>query len=174
MADAKNEMTLFMVKPHAYDQRHPICSHILDYPKNNKFYSDGRRSVELQLACDKTFMLDTDTAMAFYYVHRDRPFFLQLIRMITEGPSYVGIIHGPEAIMNLRQIMGATNPKSAADGTIRKKYGIDIDKNAVYGSDAPESAQWEIPFIYSTAEIIRGGLGDSKKIKGKNHVRPKA
>jgi nucleoside-diphosphate kinase len=93
-------------------------------------------------------------AEAFYAVHRERPFFGGLIKFMTEGPAIVMVIEKENAIDEWRKLMGATNPANAEDGTIRKKYATDIERNCVHGSDAPNTAAVEVPFFFSSADLL--------------------
>lgn len=93
-------------------------------------------------------------AEGFYAVHKARPFFSSLIKFMTEGPVVVLVLEAPNAIQKWRETMGATNPANAAEGTIRKRFGTSIERNCVHGSDAPETAAVEIPFFFSTAELL--------------------
>ena len=93
-------------------------------------------------------------AEAFYAVHRERPFFNGLVTFMTEGPVVVMVLEREDAIAKWRDLMGATNPANAAEGTIRKKFAENIERNSVHGSDAPETASQEIPFFFGTAELL--------------------
>jgi nucleoside-diphosphate kinase len=93
-------------------------------------------------------------AEGFYAVHRERPFFSGLVTFMTEGPVVVMVLEAENAITKWRELMGATNPANAAEGTIRKRFAANIERNAVHGSDAPETAAVEIPFFFSTAELL--------------------
>jgi len=93
-------------------------------------------------------------ARAFYAVHRERPFYDGLVRFMTEGPIVVMALERENAILGLREVMGATNPANAAEGTIRKLYATNIERNAIHGSDAPETAAAEIPFFFSSADLL--------------------
>ena len=93
-------------------------------------------------------------AEGFYGVHRERPFFASLVKFMTEGPVVVMALEAPDAIRKWRDTMGATNPANAAEGTIRKRFAQSIERNCVHGSDAPETAAIEIPFFFSTAELL--------------------
>ncbi len=90
----------------------------------------------------------------FYGVHRERPFYPSLVKFMTEGPVVVMVLEAPDAIKEWRDTMGATNPANAAAGTIRKRFAQSIERNCVHGSDAPETAAVEIPFFFSTAELL--------------------
>ena len=90
----------------------------------------------------------------FYGVHRERPFFASLVKFMTEGPVVVLVLEAPDAIRKWRDTMGATNPANAAEGTIRKKFAESIERNCVHGSDAQETAAVEIPFFFSSSEIL--------------------
>ena len=97
-------------------------------------------------------------AESFYGVHRERPFFKDLVKFMTKGPTIVQILEGEGAVAKNREVMGATDSKKAAEGTIRHKFGTDIEQNAVHGSDAPETAKQEIGFWFSGAELAALGL----------------
>ena len=90
---------------------------------------------------------------AFYAVHKDRPFYGDLVKFMTEGPVVVQVLEGEGAVAKNRQVMGATNPEKADAGTIRKEFATNIERNAVHGSDAAETAKEEIAFFFSTAEL---------------------
>ena len=93
-------------------------------------------------------------AEAFYAVHKERPFFSGLVTFMTEGPVVVLALERDGAIAKWREVMGATNPANAADGTIRKLFAENIERNSVHGSDAPETAAVEIPFFFSSVELL--------------------
>jgi|SRR5579875_643399 len=93
-------------------------------------------------------------AEAFYAVHKERPFFSGLVKFMTEGPAIVMVLEGENAITKWRELMGATNPANAAEGTIRKRFAENIERNCVHGSDAQETAAQEIPFFFSGAELL--------------------
>jgi nucleoside-diphosphate kinase len=93
-------------------------------------------------------------AEGFYAVHKERPFYGSLVMFMTEGPVVVLALEAPDAIKKWRDTMGATNPANAAEGTIRKRFAASIERNCVHGSDAPETAAVEIPFFFSTAELL--------------------
>ena len=93
-------------------------------------------------------------AEAFYLVHKERSFYGSLVEFMTSGPVLVMVLERENAIRHWRETMGATDPAKAAEGTIRKKFASGIERNAVHGSDAPETAAVEIPFFFSTAELL--------------------
>ena len=97
----------------------------------------------------KMVHLDRQQAEAFYQVHRGKPFFDSLVKFMTEGPAVPMALEREDAISKLREIMGTTDPAKAAAGTIRNKFGTDIERNAIHGSDAPETAAVEIAFFFS-------------------------
>jgi nucleoside-diphosphate kinase len=107
----------------------------------------------LRVVASKMVRLTEAQAQAFYAVHKDRPFYTGLVKFMTEGPVVVQVLEGEGAIAKNREVMGATNPEKAAAGTIRKEFAADIERNAVHGSDAPETAREEIAFFFSTAEL---------------------
>ena len=98
--------------------------------------------------------LTKQQGMDFYAVHKERPFFTGLVNFISSGPVLVQVLEGENAIAKNREIMGATNPADAANGTIRKEFAASIDENAVHGSDSPETARQEIDFFFRTHEIF--------------------
>ena len=107
----------------------------------------------LRVVASKMVRLTQAQAQAFYAVHKERPFYAGLVKFMTEGPVVVQVLEGEGAIAKNREVMGATDPGKAADGTIRKLCGTNIERNAVHGSDAPETAKEEIAFFFSTAEL---------------------
>ena len=97
--------------------------------------------------------MSKSVAEGFYFVHRERPFFGDLTDFMSSGPCVVLVLEGENAILRNREIMGATNPADAAEGTLRKLYASSIDNNAVHGSDSPENAEIEINYFFNTFEI---------------------
>ena len=97
--------------------------------------------------------MSQEQAQGFYAVHKARPFFGDLVRFMTSGPCVVMAIEGENAIGKYREVMGATDSKKAAPGTIRAKYGTDIEKNAVHGSDSPDNAKVELSYFFTGAEL---------------------
>ncbi len=93
-------------------------------------------------------------AQGFYAVHRERPFFPGLVKFMTEGPIIVMALERENAIAGLREVMGATNPEKADPGTIRKEFATNIERNCIHGSDAPETAEVELRFFFSTSELL--------------------
>ncbi len=102
----------------------------------------------------KMIRLSKQQAEGFYEVHKQRPFFGGLVTFMTEGPVVVMVLEREDAIKHWRQVMGATNPEKADEGTIRKKFAKNIERNSVHGSDAPETAAIEIPFFFSMSELL--------------------
>ncbi len=98
--------------------------------------------------------LTTAQAEAFYAVHHDKPFFGGLVRFMTEGPVMVMALEREDAIRKWREVMGATNPANAAEGTIRRRFATNVERNCVHGSDAPETAETEVRFFFRTAELV--------------------
>jgi len=93
-------------------------------------------------------------AQGFYAVHRQKPFFVGLVKFMTEGPIVVMALERENAVQKLRQVMGPTNPKDAPEGTIRKRFAADIERNAIHGSDAPETAATELRYFFSTRDLL--------------------
>ncbi|MEM7304689.1 MAG: nucleoside-diphosphate kinase [Pseudomonadota bacterium] len=107
----------------------------------------------LKIVAAKMLHMDTEKAQGFYAVHKDRPFFNDLVAFMTSGPVMVQVLEGENAIMKNREIMGATNPAEAAEGTIRAEFADSLEANAVHGSDAPETAAEEIAYFFTESEI---------------------
>ena len=107
----------------------------------------------LSIIASRMMHLTKEQAEGFYAVHRERPFFSSLIKYMISGPVLVQVLEGEEAITRNREIMGATNPFEAADGTIRAKYGETLERNSVHGSDAVETANFEIAYFFSDDEL---------------------
>jgi nucleoside-diphosphate kinase len=110
-------------------------------------------SAGLRIVAARMLRLRQDQAEQFYAVHRARPFFSDLVRYMTSGPVAVQVLEGESAIARNREIMGATNPKDAAPGTIRADFADSIEANVVHGSDGPDTAAQEIAFFFAGAEI---------------------
>ena len=135
------ERTLSIVKPDAVKRN--LIGEIL-----RRFESAG-----LRIAAGKLVWLTPERARAFYAVHKERPFFASLCAYMSSGPIFVSVLEGENAIQKNRDIMGATNPKQAAPGTIRADFAASIEENVVHGSDGPETAKTEIAFFFSEAEL---------------------
>lgn len=135
------ERTLSIVKPDAVAADH--IGAILDRLER----------AGLRIVAARMLQLGREQAEGFYAVHRERPFFHDLVSFMTSGPVLVQVLEGEEAIARNREVMGATNPKEAAKGTIRADFATDIQENAVHGSDGPETATAEIAFFFSAADI---------------------
>lgn len=108
----------------------------------------------LKVVAMKMLHLTKAQAEGFYAVHKERPFFGSLTDFMTSGPVLVSVLEGEDAIAVYRKVMGATNPADASEGTIRKAYALDIEKNSVHGSDAPETAATEIAYFFNQLEIV--------------------
>ena len=111
-------------------------------------------SSDLKILASKKIYLTKNQAEIFYEVHKDRPFFSSLVQYMTSGPVQVQVLEGENAVARYREIMGATNPAEAEDGTIRKLYAESIEANSVHGSDSDENAKIEISFFFSGSELI--------------------
>jgi nucleoside-diphosphate kinase len=135
------ERTLSIIKPDA------VGKHIIG-KIYSRFESNG-----LQIVASRMLRLSDAVAGGFYAEHRERPFFPALIEFMTSGPVVVQVLEGEGAIAKNRELMGATNPKDAAAGTIRADFASSIDANAVHGSDSPESAAREIAYFFATSEL---------------------
>ena len=130
------EQTLSIIKPDAYERNLSDKIKAI-FSKNN-----------LSILNSKKLHISKDEAAEFYKVHQSKPFYDQLCNYLSSGPIEVMILEGENAIFKNREIMGATDPKNAKDGTIRKLYGISIDKNSVHGSDSVENAKIELDFFF--------------------------
>ncbi len=108
----------------------------------------------LRIVAQRRIRMTEDQAKGFYAVHAGRPFYNDLVAFMTSGPVVVQVLEGEDAIARYRNVMGATNPAEAADGTIRKSFAENIERNSVHGSDAPETAATEIRFFFSDVEIV--------------------
>ena len=108
----------------------------------------------LRVVASKRLKLDQAKASQFYEVHKERPFFQSLCDFMCSGPIVVQVLEGEDAVKRNREIMGATNPEEAAEGTIRKKFALSLEKNSVHGSDSLENAKIEISHFFSEEDII--------------------
>ena len=108
----------------------------------------------LRVVASKRIHLTRDQAEGFYAVHSERPFFGELVEFMTSGPVVVQVLEGEDAVKRNRDVMGATNPADAADGTIRKTYAESIEANSVHGSDSEENAKIEIDYFFKPEEIV--------------------
>ncbi|MCX7912976.1 MAG: nucleoside-diphosphate kinase [Thermodesulfovibrionales bacterium] len=108
----------------------------------------------LRIAALKKIKISKEQAKGFYIVHKDKPFYDSLTDFMSEGPIVVMVVEGKDAILEVRDIMGATNPAEAKEGTIRRDFAENIERNIVHGSDKPESAGFEISYFFSQIEIL--------------------
>jgi nucleoside-diphosphate kinase len=115
---------------------------------------DRLEGAGLRVIASKRLKMTRDQAEGFYAVHKERPFFDDLCTFMTSGPVVVQVLEGEDAIARNREVMGATNPKEAAPGTIRADFAESIEANSVHGSDSPETAAQEIQFFFSEDEIV--------------------
>ena len=111
-------------------------------------------SAGLKIVASKRLKLNQEKAAQFYGVHKERPFFQSLCDFMCSGPIIVQVLEGENAVQKNREVMGATDPEEAAEGTIRKKYALSLEKNSVHGSDSPENAIIEINHFFSEEDII--------------------
>ena len=109
----------------------------------------------LRIVAQKRKRLSENEARAFYAVHQERPFFDDLVAFMTSGPVVLQVLEGENAVLANREVMGATNPADAADGTIRKEFAESIEANSVHGSDSPENAAIEISYFFAGCEITQ-------------------
>jgi nucleoside-diphosphate kinase len=136
------ERTLTIVKPDAMAAGH--AGDIIKLYEANK----------LKIVAARLVNLSKSEAEGFYAVHRGKPFFASLTEFMSSGPALVMVLEGENAISRLREVMGATNPANAALGTIRKLYASNIERNAVHGSDAPETAAYEIGYFFAGVDLV--------------------
>lgn len=136
------ERTLAVIKPDALEKGviGEICQRIED--------------ASLKIVGIKMMKLNAQRAEGFYAVHKDKPFFEGLVKFITSGPVVVLCLEGENAIAAWRQTMGVTNPEEAAEGTIRCDFGTSIERNAVHGSDAPDTAKFEVAYFFEPGEVV--------------------
>ena len=135
------ERTLSIIKPDA------VAKNVI-----GQIY-DRFEKAKLKIVAAKMLHLSREQAEGFYAVHKERPFFKDLVDFMTSGPVIVQVLEGKHAITKNREVMGATNPEEAAPGTIRAEFAETIDENAVHGSDGPETAKTEIAFFFKPEEI---------------------
>ena len=131
------EKTLSIIKPDAVERN-------LDNQIKEMFINNGFKIVQ-----EKKIQIEKLEAERFYKVHETKPFYNELCNYLSSGPIIVMILEKVNAVLANRELMGSTNPKEAREGTIRKKFGISIDKNSVHGSDSPENAKIEIDFFFN-------------------------
>ena len=136
------ERTFSIIKPDA--TRRNITGKII-----SKFEDAG-----LRVVASKRIRMTREQAEGFYAVHKERPFYGELVEMMLSGPVVVQVLEGENAISENRRVMGATNPEKADPGTIRKEFALSMGENSVHGSDAPETAREEIRFFFSDDEIV--------------------
>jgi nucleoside-diphosphate kinase len=136
------QLTLSIIKPDAVSSGH--AGEILSILEQAGFRIRALRMLHLT----------RPQAEGFYAVHREKAFFPSLVRFMTEGPLIVMALERQDAILKLREVMGATNPANAAEGTIRKRFAASIERNAIHGSDAPETAAFELGYFFSTLDLV--------------------
>ena len=136
------ERTFAIIKPNAFAAGN--AGKILA-----RIYAEGFTVVGI-----KKLYLSKKEAEAFYYVHKERPFFGELTDFMSSGPCIVMILEAPDAIKKWRDLMGATNPANAAEGTLRREFGDSLEANATHGSDAPETAAFEMGYFFSGLELL--------------------
>ncbi len=137
-----SERTLAIIKPDAVDRR--VAGRIIQRIEDAGF----------QIRAMKRLHLTRNQAQGFYAVHRERPFFGSLTEFMSSGPSIVMVLEAPGAIKKWRTLMGATDPAKADPGTIRKEFAQSIERNATHGSDAPETAAFEIGYFFAAIDLI--------------------
>jgi nucleoside-diphosphate kinase len=136
------ELTLTIIKPDGVVQGN--VGEIIQILEKSQFKIKGAKMVHLT----------RETAGGFYVVHRERPFFNDLVRYMSSGPVLVMALEAENAVSLLRDLMGATDPKKAAEGTIRKRFATSIEKNVIHGSDSPDNAKTEISYFFNSLELV--------------------
>lgn len=136
------EQTLSILKPDATKRN-------LTGAINRRFEENG-----LRIVAQKRLRLSKDQAEKFYEVHKERPFYGELVDFMISGPVVVQVLEGENAVLKNREVMGATNPADAAEGTIRKDFAESLQANSVHGSDSAENAKIEIDFFFTAEEIV--------------------
>ncbi len=136
------ERTLSIIKPDGVSRG--VIGEVI-----KRFEANG-----IKIAAMKMIHMNKAQAEGFYAVHKERPFFGSLTEFMTSGPAVVMVLEGENVIAKNRELMGATNYKEAAEGTIRRDFATDIEKNVVHGSDAPETAAFEIGYFFNAFEIV--------------------
>ncbi len=136
------ERTLSIIKPDGV--KNGLTGNIIRLFEENGF----------EIKAVKKVHLSKSEAEGFYYVHKERSFFNSLLSFMTEGPVVLIVLSAENAVLKNRELMGATNPKDAKEGTIRKMYAESIERNVVHGSDSLESAKFEIPYFFNVFEIL--------------------
>ncbi len=137
------ERTLSIIKPDGVEKG--ILGRVI-----SRFETNGLKPVAMKMK-----LLSRSEAEGFYAVHKARPFFNDLVKFMTSGPVVLMVLEGEGAVAKNRDIMGATDPKKAAEGTIRKDFATDIEKNTVHGSDSPENAKIEVAYFFPEIEVQR-------------------
>jgi nucleoside-diphosphate kinase len=135
------ERTLSIIKPDGVEKG--VIGRVI-----SRFEAAGLKPIAMRMA-----RLSQAEAEGFYAVHKARPFFGDLVKFMTSGPVVLMVLEGENAVVRNREVMGATDPKKAADGTIRKDFATDIEKNTVHGSDSPENARIEIAYFFSETQV---------------------
>lgn len=136
------ERTLCIIKPDAVERN--LIGKILEMIEG----------ADLKIRALKMLHLSKKQAEGFYEVHKEKPFFDSLTNYMSSGPIVVAVLEGEDAIKRYRELMGATNPKEAKEGTIRKQFGLDVEKNSVHGSDSQENAVKEIAYFFNKLEVL--------------------
>jgi nucleoside-diphosphate kinase len=135
------ERTLSIVKPDAVGKQ-----------KIGEIVARAERE-GLRMVAGRLLQLTREDAARFYIVHKERPFYASLCEFMSSGPVFVSVLEGENAIGKWREIMGATDPAKAAPGTVRRDFGSNVERNATHGSDAPDTARWEIGFFFGELEL---------------------
>jgi len=141
--DKMRQQTLAIIKPDAVSKN--LVGKIIE-----RIEAEGIKIVAM-----KMIKMSKEQAKGFYHVHKEKPFYESLTDFMSSGPCVVMVLEGDDVINRYRRLMGTTDPAKAEPNTIRKEFGTDIEKNAVHGSDSPESAEFELRYFFSQLEIVR-------------------
>ena len=135
------ERTFSILKPDATARNHTVAINAMS------------EKAGLRIVAQKRLRMTRQQAETFYAVHRERPFFGELVESMSSGPVVVQVLEGENAVAKYREVMGATDPAKAADGTIRKLFATNIERNAIHGSDGPDTAAYEIAYFFNQLEM---------------------
>jgi nucleoside-diphosphate kinase len=136
------ERTLSIIKPDGVEKG--VIGRVI-----SRLETSGLKPVAMKMK-----LLSRSEAEGFYAVHRERPFFADLVKFMTSGPVVLMVLEGENAVLKNRDVMGATDPRKAAEGTLRKDFATNIEKNTVHGSDSPENARIEVSYFFPEIEIL--------------------
>ena len=141
-------------RPRPWNERSPSSSPTRPSANLTSAINAALEEAGLRIVAQRRLRLTKEQAESFYAIHRERPFFADLVAYMTSGPVVVQVLEGEGAVLHHREVMGATNPAEAAEGTIRKRFAENIERNSVHGSDSAENAATEIAFFFTDDQIV--------------------